>query len=112
MKKKKDKSVFLEYFGDTPQLRILDFLIENHFFDYPMTEIAKESNVGYHSFQKIFPIFIKSKILIKTRRIGKSDYYQLNIKHPFTKQLLPVYWSLIKGEILKDEIPITKDNYK
>ena len=43
MKTKENKSLFLEQFGDTPQLRVIDFLIENHFFDYPMTEIARES---------------------------------------------------------------------
>lgn len=28
-------------FGDTPQLRVFGFLIDNHFFDFPMTEIAR-----------------------------------------------------------------------
>ena len=46
MKQKENKSFFLMQFGDTPQLRVLDFLIENHFFDFPMTEIARESNVS------------------------------------------------------------------
>ena len=31
MKIKENKSLFLEQFGDTPQLRVLDFLIDNHF---------------------------------------------------------------------------------
>ena len=104
MKQKEDKSIFLEQMGDTPQLRILDFLIENHFFDYPMTEIAKGSNVGYHSFQRIFPNLIDSKIVTKTRKVGKSDYFQLNIEHPFIKSLLPVYWSLIESKIFVNEI--------
>ena len=29
MKIKENKSLFLNYFGDTPQLRVMDFLIEN-----------------------------------------------------------------------------------
>jgi len=49
MKRKSNKSIFLEYFGDTPQLRVLDFLIDNHFFDFPLTEIARGSNVSYNS---------------------------------------------------------------
>jgi len=106
MRNKEDKSIFLEHMGDTSQLRILDFLIENHFFDYPMTEIARSSNVGYHSFQKVFEVFVNSKILIKTRRVGKSDYFKLNMEHPFVKQIIPVYWGLIKGEILNEEIPL------
>ncbi len=53
MKRKEDKSIFLEYFGDTPQLRVFDFLIGNYFFDFPLTEIAKKSNVSYNSL-KVF----------------------------------------------------------
>ena len=56
-------------FGDTPQLIVLDFLIDNHFFDYPMTEITKESNVSYNSIVKFFPEFVKSKIIIKNRKV-------------------------------------------
>ena len=39
--KEENTSAFLEYFGDTPKLRFLNFLIENHFFGFNMTEIAK-----------------------------------------------------------------------
>jgi len=34
MKTKQNKSLFLMNFGDTPQLRVMDFLIDNHFFDF------------------------------------------------------------------------------
>ena len=69
MKTKKNKTLFLEQFGDTPQLRVLDFLIENHFFDFPMTEIAKESNVSYNSIKLFFDRFVKSGILLKREKL-------------------------------------------
>ena len=97
MKDKKDKSVFIEYFGDTSQIRVIDFLIENYFFDYPMTEIAKESNVGYNSIKIFFPNFIKNKIIVKTRKVGKSDYYKLNTDNPFIKELMKLDWNLTEN---------------
>ena len=100
MKMKKDKSLFLEYFGDTPQLRVLDFLIENHFFDFPMTEIARRSNVSYNSIVTFFPYFIKTRVVIKTRKIGKSDYYKLNLDNPFIMNLIRLDWSLTKKNSL------------
>lgn len=103
MKKKEDKSIFLEYFGDTPQLRIFDFLIGNYFFDFPMTEIAKESNVSYNSLKALFPKLISSQILIKTRRIRKSDYYKLNIGHPFIKNMIKLNWMLVKLDLNLDD---------
>jgi len=99
MKKKEDKSTFLEYFGDTPQLRIFDFLIGNYFFDFPLTEIAKESNVSYNSLKILFPKLVSSGIMIKTRRIRKSDYYKLNIEHPFIKNLIKLNWMLVKLDL-------------
>jgi len=96
MKAKQNKSIFLKCLGDTPQLRIFDFLIDNQLFDFPMTEIAKQSNVSYNSFKIFFPQLVKSGILIKTRKIGKSDYYKFNIEHPFAKDLIRLDWSLVK----------------
>jgi len=102
MKIKENKSLFLMQFGDTPQLRVLDFLIENHFFDFPMTEIARGANVSYNSLKTFFPHLIKSEILVKTRRIGKSDYYKLNLENSFVKNLIKLDWILMKRDILAE----------
>ena len=106
MKIKENKSFFLMQFGDTPQLRVLDFLIGFNFFDYPITEIAKESNVSYNSIKIFFPEFIKSGIVCKTRKIGKSDYYQLNMNNDFVKNLVKLDWMLTKKNILQENEPI------
>ena len=39
----------------------------------------------------------KNNIVIKTRRVGKSDLYKLNVKNPAVKQLLKLDWNFIKG---------------
>ena len=99
MKRKENKSIFLENFGDTPQLRVLDFLIDNHFFDFPMTEIARESNVSYNSIKSFFQKFVESGILVKTRKVGKSDYYKMNLKNSFVKNLIRLDWNLVKSNL-------------
>jgi predicted transcriptional regulator len=104
MRTKKEKSLFLEQFGDTPQLRVIDFMIENHFFDFPLTEIARESNVSYNSLKGFIDKFIATGFLIKTRRIRKSDYYQLNLENLFVKNLIKLDWALTKSFILGKEI--------
>ena len=102
MKIKENKSFFLMQFGDTPKLKVLDFLIENHFFDFHMTEIARGSNVSYNSLKVFFPDFIKSEILIKTRKVGKSDYFKLNMDNIFVKNLIKLDWIITKKNILSD----------
>ncbi len=103
MKVKENKSLFLKYLGDTPQLRVMDFLIDNHFFDYPLTEITKGSNVSYNSLKLFFSNFIENEIVIKTRKVGKSDYYKLNMKNEFVKRLIQLDWIITKKNILGDE---------
>lgn len=102
MKIKENKSLFLEQFGDTPQLRVIDFLIDNQMFDYPLTEIARESNVSYNSLKTFFQKFINSGIVYKTRKVGKSDYFKLNLKNEFVKNLIKLDWILTKRNILPE----------
>lgn len=102
MKVKENKSIFLEYFGDNPQMRVLDFLIDNHFFDYPLTEIARESNVSYNSLSAFFDYWVEKRIVVKTRKIGKSDYYKLNLENSFVKNIIKLDWSLTKKNSLPD----------
>lgn len=103
MKAKENKSLFLEQFGDTSQLRVLDFLIDNHFFDFPMTEIARGANVSYNSLKAFFSNVIKQGIIYKTRKVGKSDYYKINLENSFIKNLVKLDWILTKINILKEE---------
>ena len=68
-----NNSIFVEIFGNSPIIKVLDFLITFADFDYPMTEIAKNSGVSYSTLQTIWSNLIKNNIAIKTRRVGKSD---------------------------------------
>ena len=103
MKRKENKSLFLMQFGDTPQLRVLDFLIDNHFFDYPITGIARESNVSYNSIKLFFEYFVKFGLIVKTRKIGKSDYFKLNLDNDFVKNLIKLDWIMIRRLALKEK---------
>ncbi|MDP1695392.1 MAG: hypothetical protein Q8L29_00570 [archaeon] len=104
MKTKENKSLFLMQFGDTPQLRVIDFLIDNQFFDFPVTEIARGANVSYNSLKTFFPHFIISGMVVKTRRIGKSDYYKLNVTHSFVSNLIKLDWILAKRTALREDL--------
>ena len=93
----KNDSVFIEIFGNNPIIKVLDFLITFQLFDYPLTEIAKNSRVGYSTLQSFWNNLEKNNIVVKTRRVGKSDLYKLNVNNPAVKQLLKLDWNFIKG---------------
>ncbi|MEI6058794.1 MAG: hypothetical protein WCP89_03410 [archaeon] len=92
-----DETVFLEIFGSNPVMKVIDFLISFQLFDYPLTEIAKNSGVSYSTLQTFWTNLEKNCIVIKTRRVGKSDLYKLNTKNPAVQQLIKLDWNLVKG---------------
>ncbi len=85
-----EKSFFVEYFGDLPRIRIMDFLIDNMIYDYSLSEIAKGARVAYTTLIDIFPDLIKKGIVTQTRNIGKSRMYQLNKESPVVNVMLAV----------------------
>ena len=91
------QTTFLEVLGNNPVLKTLDFLITFQAFDYPMTEIAKNAGVSYSTLQSFWQSLEKNNLVLKTRRIGKSDLYKLNTKNPAIKQLIKLDWNLLKG---------------
>ena len=93
----KNETVFVEIFGSNPIMKVLDFLITFQLFDYPLTEIAKNSEVSYSTLQTFWDRLEKNRIVVKTRRVGKSDLYKLNTNNPAIKQLIKLDWNLIKG---------------
>jgi hypothetical protein len=93
----KNESIFVEVFGTNPIMKVLDFLITFQLYDYPLTEIAKNSGVSYSTLQAFWSNLERNNIVVKTRRVGKSDLYKLNITNPAVKQLIKLDWNLVKG---------------
>jgi len=94
----KNETIFIEVFGNNPIMKVLDFLITFQSFDYPLTEIAKNAGVSYSTLQTFWEKLERNKIVIKTRRVGKSDLYKLNTQNDAVRQLIKLDWNLIKGE--------------
>jgi predicted transcriptional regulator len=100
-----NETIFIEVFGSNLVMKVLDFLISFQSFDYLLTEIAKNSGVSYSTLQTFWDKLVRNKIVIKTRRVGKSDLYKLNTENPAVKQLIKLDWNLTKGA--EREIQVT-----
>lgn len=99
----RNETAFLEIFGSGSVVKILDFLITFQLFDYPLTEIAKNSGVSYSTLQTFWNRLERNNTVIKTGRVGKSDLYKLNTDNPAVQQSIKLDWNLIRGS----EIEIT-----
>ena len=72
-------SLFLQFFGDKPKFRIIDFLLDNELQDFTKTEIAKGAGLSWAAlFSHWGGMEKKKKSICKSRRflpkgIGRSD---------------------------------------
>lgn len=98
----KDKTIFLEIFGDSPILKVLDFLVVNEDFDYSMTDIANLSGVGYSTLKLFWNKLEKKSIVTNTRVVGKAKMYKLNISNPVVKRFREFYWEISKHYVHKE----------
>jgi len=91
-----EKSIFVEYLGGSPYVKVLDFLIEGQEFDYSMTEVARGSNVGWSAFTRIWKELLGKDIIVSTREIGNAKLFKLNKKNLFVQKLIKFDWELTK----------------
>ncbi|MBI5158667.1 winged helix-turn-helix transcriptional regulator [Candidatus Micrarchaeota archaeon] len=85
-----ETSLFVEFFGDTPFIRVVDFLIENSIFDYTKTEIAENAGVSRASLYKVWAVLEGYGIVKESRRIGNTTLYKLNSGNAVVKKLIEV----------------------
>ncbi|MBI2546201.1 helix-turn-helix transcriptional regulator [Candidatus Woesearchaeota archaeon] len=93
------KTAFLQIFGESPVLRVLDFLVVNEDFDYSMTDIASLSGVGYSTLKLFWSRLEDTGIVKQTRIVGKAKMYRLNFDNPVVKKFRDFYWETTKAAV-------------
>ncbi len=84
-----ERSAFVRVFGDSPVVKVIDFLLtEKGLYDYTLKDIAENSNISFVTLQGIFPKLEKIGIVRMTRRIGKAKLYILNEENPLVQKLI------------------------
>ncbi len=81
-------SIFVETFGKTAFIKVLDFFLTYQNFDYSKSQVAEEVGISRVTMEKIWKILIKREIIKKTRVIGRATLYRLNKENPVVKALI------------------------
>lgn len=74
--------------GEHPEVRLLEFLAANQEFDYTITELSRHSGVSRPATYKVVSRFLRMGVLRKTRRVGASQFYALDVGNPVVKPFL------------------------
>ena len=90
-----EETIFVKALGNSPVIKVLDFLLEGRNLDYSLTDIAENSNIGWTTLHRIWDNLEKLKIVQHTRIIGKAKLYKLNQETPAVRQLIQLYDTLL-----------------
>lgn len=90
-----ETTVFREALGNTPVIKVLDFLIEGRGLDYSLTDIAENAHIGWTTLHRIWDNLLKLGIVVHTRQIGRAKLFRLNVDNPAVKDLIRMYDSLL-----------------
>lgn len=104
-----EKTSFRLIFGDSPTIKVLDFLLDNREFDYSLTDIAKGAEIAWSTLHECWPSLVQTDIVVRTRKIGRAELYKLNITNPLVKKLIELDLFISQqliGKEVKEEVAV------
>ena len=94
-----EDTLFRKAFGDTPKIRVIEYLLELGELDCSLTDIAEGAEISRTTLFRIWPDFLKSKLVIHTRKIGNAKLYKINPKNPITKRLAEIFDEILTKSV-------------
>ena len=76
-----------DLFGKNTLVKVLDFLLENRFWDYTKTGISKHSGISRTQLYRLWDQILENGLVKETRKIGATVLYQANMDSPIMKNL-------------------------
>ncbi|MBI3190097.1 hypothetical protein HYZ41_00160 [archaeon] len=96
-------TAFVEVFGSSPLIKVLDFLMTYREFDYSLSDIAKESGVGWNTLHSFFFKIVEKGIVKETRQVGRAKLYKLNTDNMVAKKLIEIN-NLVTSKAIDEEL--------
>jgi len=85
-----EKSSFMLVFGNSPFIKVLDFFLTFEDFDYPISNISKETETKWETVEGVVGVLLKKRIIKRTRKLGKSWLYSLEKESDLSQLLLDI----------------------
>lgn len=95
MKFQDEKTLFRELFGDTPKIRVLEYLLEGRELDHAIGDIAEGAGITRVTLFRMWDELEEADLLEHTRKIGNAKLYKLNMKNPYVKLLAELFDKII-----------------
>jgi len=89
------ETLFRQALGDTPKIRVLEFLIEGREIDYSISDIAEGAEIGRTTLFRAFDDLLKAGVIVPTRQIGNAKLFRLNKSNPFVRKMVELFDEVI-----------------
>lgn len=106
------ETIFTRAIGNTPKIKVLEFLIEGRELDYSISDIAEGAGIGRTTLFRIWNDFVELRIVKHTRDIGNAKLYKLNLSNPFVKKMAGLFDTLVIEPLNKKRKAVVKDKKK
>lgn len=80
--------MFVDYLGDNPRARLLDFLGDHPTSDYTITELSNKAHITRTTLYKAIEACLRVGMVVHTRDVGQSSFYKLNTDHHVVQSIL------------------------
>ena len=81
-------SLLIKALGNSPKLRILDYLLDYKLNDFTKKEIIEALGMSKLTFYKYFKDLEELGLVTATRKIGRATLYKINLENPMVKMIV------------------------
>lgn len=99
-----ETTTFRELFGDTPKIRVLEYLLEGRELDHSIGDIAEGAKINRVTLFRMWDKLEKAKIIVHTRNIGNAKLYKLNMQNPKVRVLARLFDEIINVGLRKEVV--------
>jgi hypothetical protein len=96
-----EKSLFVKFMGDSPMMKVMDYLITERGLDFSITDMAENARIGRATLYRLWDDLIRNEIILHTRDIGKAKLFKLNTENAKIQKLIEIYDMLTIEELKK-----------
>ena len=81
-------SLLIRALGNSPKLRILDYLLDYKLNDFTKKEIVEALGMSKLTFYKYFKDLEELGLVVASRKIGRATLYKVNLQNPIVRMLI------------------------
>lgn len=92
--------MFTEIFGDSPRVKLIDFLADHVDYDYTISQIQDFTDISRPTLYRLIEKLETEKMVSLTREVGASKFYGLNTQNEKVIGMLQLEFDLINKSLL------------